>query len=630
MRIRTRIIGAALLAVLAVSVVNIVYFIDHQRKEALAILNARILENDRLLRVVIAGPLYDGNVVQLGSDLDSFFQNPDMVRISLKEKNGSIAVFRERAPAGEGGETIESLTYVVRGPDTLGEIRSVYSTALIERQLAESRNQLIAFSAALLLVLAIVIYMVARGLTGPIDRLTEAARAMAEGDLDRDIDDSGGAEELVVLGRSFTRMREAIKEKIAALAENNERLQQEMAERKRAADALRESEARLSEAYATLNDAIESAPAAIAIYDAEDRLIAFNSRFKGFFPLNEAIVRPGVEFRTLVLRFTSSGQITHPQRVDEAWLEERCRRHRHPAGPHEIEVNGNRWLQITETETRSGGIVSVYNDITALKEREEELQRLNEVLEDRIAERTAELAAANQELTVANRELESFSYSVSHDLRAPLRAMAGYSSILLEESAKHFDPESAKHLERIHAGAMRMGGLIDDLLRLSRIGRWEMNRQDFDFSSLATSAAAEAAEAYPEHRVEVAVEPGMRANGDPGLVHTILENLLGNAWKFSSRTDGARVEVGRQVRDGEPAYFVRDNGAGFNMAYADKLFRPFQRLHRPDEFEGTGIGLSIVQRAVARHGGRVWAESEEDRGATFWFTLGKPAAARAP
>jgi len=176
---------------------------------------------------------------------------------------------------------------------------------------------------------------------------------------------------------------------------------------------------------------------------------------------------------------------------------------------------------------------------------------------------------------------------------------------------------------------MRVATLIDDLLRLSRIGRWEVNRQDFDLSGLAASVAAALAESHPGRKVMVEVEPGMRANGDPGLVQPILENLLGNAWKFTSRTDQARIEVGRERRDGEFAYFVRDNGAGFSMAYADKLFTAFQRLHRPDEYEGSGIGLSIVQRAIGRHGGSVWAESEEGRGATFWFTLGKPSGAKA-
>jgi len=179
-------------------------------------------------------------------------------------------------------------------------------------------------------------------------------------------------------------------------------------------------------------------------------------------------------------------------------------------------------------------------------------------------------------------------------------------------------------------GAMRMGGLIDDLLRLSRIGRWEMNRQDFDLSSLATSAAAEAAEAYPGHRVEVAVEPGMRANGDPGLVHTILENLLGNAWKFSSRTDGRAVEVGRQVRDGRACVFRPGQWRGLQhgirrqtvqaLSAAASSGRIRRDWNRPEHRAARG-------RAPRR---RVWAESEEDRGATFWFTLGKPAAARAP
>lgn len=237
MRIRTRIMGASLLVVLAVSAVNTLYFIERERENALLRLRANIEDNDRLLRVVMAGPLYDGNVAQLTSNLDSFFRNPDMTRIELKENNGDIQLARVREPGGALGNALASRVDIVRGRDILGEVRTVYSTALIEMRLQESRNQFFLLSAALVLGLAVVIYVVARGMTGPIDRLTRAAGAMADGRLDREIE-AEGAEELVSLGRSFNRMREAIQEKMATLAENNDKLRREMTERRRAEDAL--------------------------------------------------------------------------------------------------------------------------------------------------------------------------------------------------------------------------------------------------------------------------------------------------------------------------------------------------------------------------------------------------------
>lgn len=244
-------------------------------------------------------------------------------------------------------------------------------------------------------------------------------------------------------------------------------------------------------------------------------------------------------------------------------------------------------------------------------------------MQAQVVETAEQLARANEKLTAANEELESFSYSVAHDLRAQLRTIDGYSTILLKETRDKLGEESAKRLDRIRAGAMRMNSLIDDLLQLSRIARSGLKRRDFDLSELALSVAGSLSEAHSGRGIEVVVKPGMRASGDPHLVRSVLENLLGNAWKFTSRTDGARVEVGAEERDGEAIYFVRDNGAGFNMRYSDRLFKPFQRLHRADEFEGTGIGLSIVQRIVTRHGGRVWAESEAGKETVFRFTLGK-------
>ena len=258
--------------------------------------------------------------------------------------------------------------------------------------------------------------------------------------------------------------------------------------------------------------------------------------------------------------------------------------------------------------------------------REELLRKELEAAEARSARELAETRASLlAEVEATNKELEAFCYSVSHDLRAPLRRIDGFSKVLLETYAGKLDEDGRHYLERVRAGTRDMGQLIDDLLSLSRVTRAEMHRAKIDLSALAEAVCAELRRSEPDRSVDVAVAPGVVAEGDERLLRIVLENLLGNAWKFTRRCPQARVEVGHEEREGEPVYRVRDNGAGFEMAYAAKLFDPFQRLHAASEFEGTGIGLATVQRIVARHGGRVWAEGAVGRGATFSFTL-SPAA----
>lgn len=245
---------------------------------------------------------------------------------------------------------------------------------------------------------------------------------------------------------------------------------------------------------------------------------------------------------------------------------------------------------------------------------EEEVRRLNAELEQRVRLRTSQLEAAN-------RELEAFSYSVSHDLRAPLRAIEGFSRILFETSSA-LGEEERGHLERIGRAAEKMSQLIDDLLTLSRIGRRELNVRRVDLADLAKEVFAELREAEPDRNVECIVAGPLPALGDPSLLRIVLQNLLSNAWKFTSRQPQARIEVTSETTDDGVQYVVRDDGAGFDERYADRLFVPFQRLHSESEFKGTGIGLAIVHRVIARHGGRIRAESRVGQGTTFRFTLG--------
>ncbi|HHQ41414.1 MAG TPA: GAF domain-containing protein [Chromatiales bacterium] len=257
-------------------------------------------------------------------------------------------------------------------------------------------------------------------------------------------------------------------------------------------------------------------------------------------------------------------------------------------------------------------LIALLAGITAIALR---MQGLVLGLEDHVRERTEELRALN-------RELEAFAYTVSHDLRAPLRAIDGFSLAVLEDEGERLGPAGREHLRRVRAAAQRMAQLIDDLLALAQVTRGELRSETVDLSALAREVVEGLRHVHPGRRVEVDIRPGAVVRGDPRLLWTLMENLIGNAWKFTRGRDPARIEFGWEETGGERVYYVRDNGAGFDMAYADKLFQPFQRLHTASEFEGTGIGLATVRRVVERHGGRVWAEGAVGAGAVIRFTLG--------
>lgn len=250
-----------------------------------------------------------------------------------------------------------------------------------------------------------------------------------------------------------------------------------------------------------------------------------------------------------------------------------------------------------------------------------QLRVANRQLEERVRERTRELESANRQLEAVNRELESFSYSVSHDLRAPLRTVQGFCEMYMEDFGPSIPPEGRPLLERVEAGARRMGQLIEDLLALSQLGRRPLMRGSLELEPLVRRLAADIMARDPSRRVDVRVGSLGRCDADGSLLEQVLVNLLSNAFKFTRQRETAIIEAGCLERDGEMIYFVRDNGVGFRMEYASKLFGVFQRLHSESEFEGTGVGLSIVQRIVQRHGGRIWAESELGKGTTFYFTL---------
>ena len=347
---------------------------------------------------------------------------------------------------------------------------------------------------------------------------------------------------------------------------------------------------------------INRAGAQMAGYDSPEQLLADGVSLADFY---------SAESRTEMLRQLSEhGEISDY----EAHVSP-------PTGP---ERDFAIWARLHREQDYIEGVAV---DITDRKRAEEELFKLNLELERRVEERTAELEAANK-------ELESFAYSVSHDLRAPLRAIEGFSLALLDDCMDQLSERGQDSVQRIRGGALRMADMIDGVLELSRATRTEMNLRPVDLSTMASAVVDELRAADRHRNVEVALDTGLKAYGDPRMLRLVLQNLLGNAWKFTSGRDAARIELVEEkpANDDETAvshqvFCVRDNGAGFDMRYAENLFSPFRRLHGPDEFPGTGVGLATVQRIVHRHGGRVWADGEIDRGASFFFSL-PPAAPR--
>src|SRR6266496_2937187 len=382
----------------------------------------------------------------------------------------------------------------------------------------------------------------------------------------------------------------------------------DITDRKRTEEALMESQTQMAGIFNSAMDAIIST-------DADQRILIFNPAAEAMFQCDqeEAIGQPLERF--IPERFREAHR-EHVENFGQTGVTKRAmngfaiiygRRNNGEEFPSEasisqIDVDGKKIYTV------------ILRDVTERRRAEDEIRLLNEKLAERVIERTAQLRAANK-------ELEAFSYSVSHDLRAPLRAINGYTQILLEDYMPVLDAEGQRVCSIIRSEAQRMGELIDDLLSFSRLSRKEIQIVKIDMKALVSSVFGELTKETDRERIEFKVGKLPTAHGDPSLLHQVWVNLISNAIKFTSKKERAVIEIGTKRSDDENVYYVRDNGAGFNIQYVDKLFGVFQRLHSEDEFEGTGVGLAIVQRVVQRHGGRVWAEGEENKGATFYFAL---------
>ncbi len=484
----------------------------------------------------------------------------------------------------------------LEGSNILGIADGIAAALTHEALAAEARFKDILLRLGLLdLTLLVVVLLVLRlRVVIPLRQLAAASRGFAEGQRGlrsgfRSLDEIGQ------VAYAFDSMADTIERDMLQLAAGRAALEQKQQELRK------------------FSLAIEHGPVSVVITDAQGVIEYVNPKFSeisGYAPEDVLGRKPSILKSGLMSEEVYAG-MWRQLCAGREWHGELLNRNKNG----ELLWEDTSIAPLKDEAGRITHFVAVKEDITGRKQSEAEIADYNAELERRVAARTRALAESN-------RELESFSYSISHDLRAPLRALNGFAGLMAENCQGCAKSESLEYMARIQRASVRMGALMDDILDLSRVVRSEIKVEQVDLSAMVRSVLDDLRVAWPTRNVLAEVEEGLQANGDATLLQAVMENLLGNAWKFTAQCDPARIDFGCREDNGERVFFVRDNGAGFDMKYAGKLFGAFQRLHGPQEFEGNGIGLAMVRRIVGLHGGRVWAEGKPGEGAIFFFTLG--------
>lgn len=563
-----------------------------------ASIEAALAQTVPMLNAIIAPNLVQGDYATLQDSLNEVVgsHSQGVVYVLVLDDRNRVAAQAGVAEPGklpppvvEIGKALDQPVLHLQRPisfagQTLGNLRFGLSTEIITSARSSLVKQGIVIASLEVFLTFLLLSLLGYWLTKNLSNLIAGSKAIAEGRYDQPVL-ARGDDEIAQLGRNFNRMAEAVQLKMQELHNNEMEYRALFEQAAVGIGHIRVSDHRWMRVNRRLTE----------ILGYQDGQL-LESGYQAIFQERDL---PTVERSRLKL---DSGE----RQMFEADMQL-------------VQARGELvWTRLTVSLLRDERgqpqyYIMVVQDERERKRAEAELDHYHVHLEDLVAQRTTALAAAN-------RELEAFSYSVSHDLKAPLRSIDGFSQILAEDYQSVLDDTGRDYLARIRRSVQHMGRLTDALLALAKVSRVGFNPEEFNFSEMAQTIAEDIQLANPGKLVKLKIQPGMTLLGDASLMRTAMQNLLGNAWKYSAKVDQPEIEVGCHDVEGNLVYFVRDNGAGFNPDHANKLFGVFQRLHRAEEFEGTGIGLATVQRIISRHGGRIWAEGEVGRGAVFYFT----------